>query len=99
MNLFAAHFLPSQTVFNHLADATCLFIKFDGIFESSQLKNLWPHYVAAVKVAEQNLSKFNEGGKISGDDVGCLKNIYDGIDYLLSGNLFQVCSNCMSTHG
>lgn len=92
----APNFLSLQTVFNHLAEVTCLAIKFDGIFENSQLKNLWPQYVAAVKVAEQNLSRLNESGEIAGDGVNHLKSVYRRVENLLSGNVFQVCFNRIS---
>lgn len=79
-----------QTVFNYLADAICLLIKFDGIFEQSQLKSLWPHYVNTIKLAEKNQQRLHEGSQKTGDDANDLSNFFLKIDLLISGNLFQV---------
>lgn len=78
-------------MFNYLADVICLIIKFDSILEHSQLKNLWPHYVNAIQIAEQNQRRCRDANSDkTGDDANGLRNVFFKIDYLISGNLFQV---------
>lgn len=68
-----------------------LVIKFDGIFQNSQLQSIWPHYMNAIRMAEQNIPKFNERSfKFTPDNMNGLKNILIKIEHLLSANLFQV---------
>lgn len=82
-----------QTVFNYLAEAVVLVIKFDNVFENGQLHNVWPQYMTAIKLAEQNLNKFNArrtDRKFEEDDVNMLKSSCYKIENLIGGNLFQV---------
>lgn len=79
-----------QTVFNCLADATCLIIKFDSIFDKSQLKSIWPHYKNAIRIGKQNSHKHSESDPIPREDACGLRNVYCKIDHLISGNLFAV---------
>lgn len=97
MNIF--RLIRSQTVFNYLAEATILIIKFDGIFQNSQLQSIWPHYMNAIRVAGQNIEKFNgRSTKFTPDNLNGLKNIFIKIEYLLSGNLFQVIVRGLIVH-
>ncbi|XP_055324262.1 WASH complex subunit 4 isoform X2 [Sitodiplosis mosellana] len=82
--------LHFQTVFNYLAETIILIIKFDSIFQGSQLQNVWPQYMNAIKLAESNINTFN--------DVGGLTNALLKIDYLLSGHLFQSLIDSVSTY-
>lgn len=75
----------------------CLIIKFDGVFSNGQLAILWPLYMNALKLAEQNLEKFNVRRESSGqkqqfddDDVTMLKSFCLKVENLIAGNLFQV---------
>lgn len=80
----------TQTVFNYLAEATVLIVKFDTVLKNGQLHVLWSHYAKAIALAEQNLHKFNEERKFNRDEIAGLSNVLQKIDYLFSGDLFQV---------
>lgn len=80
----------SQTVFNYLAEATVLIVKFDSVLKNGQLHVLWSHYAKAISLAEQNVHKFNVEQKFDREEIAGLSNVLQKIDYLFSGDLFQV---------
>lgn len=77
-------------MFNYLAEASVLIVKFDSVLKNGQLHVLWSHYAKAISLAEQNLHKFNGDQKFNRDEIGGLSNVIQKIDYLFSGDLFQV---------
>lgn len=77
-----------------MAESIVLIIKFDSIFQDSQLAQIWPQYTSVIKLAEQNIdiltSRASNGTKYIVNDIDGLKNALSKIDFLLSGHLLQV---------
>lgn len=78
-----------------MAEAIILIIKFDSIFQDSQLTQIWPQYVSVIKLAEQNIDiltskQTSNEKKYMINDIDGLKNALSKIDFLLSGHLLQV---------
>lgn len=82
-----------QTVFNYLAEAMVLIIKFDSIFNASPLRNIWSQYINTIKSAEYNINNLRASSQnwtFSTKDVSGFTNVLLKVDFLLSGCLFQV---------
>lgn len=79
-----------------------LIIKFDNVFAHGQIQRLWPHYIKLIRLIERNLDKmdmsklkkFSENSQtdeeLSIDDVQGLENILKKLEFLFTGDLFQV---------
>lgn len=73
-----------------MAEAVGLIIKCDSVFQTSQIQNIWPQYVNAIELVEQNSNNFLESSQLSPNDVTGFENILIKIGSLLTGRLFQV---------
>lgn len=79
-----------------------LIIKFDNVFANGQIQRLWPSYSKIIRLIECNLDQLNtvplnqlqENGDNSEeygpDDVNGLENTLQKLEFLFTGDLFQV---------
>lgn len=87
-------------MFNYLAEVSILIIKFDNVFTNGQLQRLWPHYMKLIRLIKRNLDKLNSDDgyfkKLQDqedfdlDNVQGLENILQKLEFLFTGDIFQV---------
>lgn len=82
-----------------MGEVAVLIIKFDNVFASGQLQRLWPHYMKLVRLIEQNRGRldttklqelYQNQEDFTQDDVQGLENILQKLDFLFTGDMFQV---------
>lgn len=77
-------------MFSYLAEAVGLIIKCDSVFQTSQLKNIWPKYISAIGLFEKNSTNLFGNIHFSNSDLTGFETVLSKIGYLLTGHLFQV---------
>lgn len=66
------------------------------MFKSVQLQYMWTNYTKAIHLQDENVDKLNEHqlksgqGKYNSNDIQGLKTILYKLEYLFTGDLFQV---------
>lgn len=105
INICSLHFFTlAQSVFNYLGELSVIIVKFDNVFANGQIQRLWPHYIKLIRLIERNLDKMDTSklkkllensqadDEFGIDDVQGLENILQKLEFLFTGDLFQVSS-------
>lgn len=79
-----------------MGELAVLIIKFDNVFANGQIHRLWSNYMKLIRLIERNLDKLDTQAftqnheEYTEDDVQGLENILQKLEFLFTGELFQV---------